>query len=136
MKSSTPMQAAKNSIAERMRRLGILEADLVESFCRSSGPGGQNVNKVSTSVTLKHIPSNRSVTVQDSRSQSMNRQLARERLLDAMEEALRVRILASQSAIAKRRRQNSKRPRGVKERMLEGKKRRSIVKQGRRREHD
>ena len=68
-----------------MQRLGVREADLKESFARSSGPGGQHVNKVSTAVTLRHQPSGISVTVQDSRSQARNRQLALERLLDALE---------------------------------------------------
>lgn len=49
---------------ERMRKLGICEADLEEKFAPSSGPGGQNVNKVSTAVTLRHLPSGISVTVQ------------------------------------------------------------------------
>src|SRR5437773_10469805 len=78
---------AEGALAERMRRLDIREADLEETFTRSSGPGGQHVNKVSTAVTLRHRPSGISVTVQDSRSQAVNRKLARERLLDAIESA-------------------------------------------------
>ena len=60
------------------------EADLEETFARSSGPGGQHVNKVSSSVTLRHCPTGISVTVQDSRSQAANRRLARERLAGAI----------------------------------------------------
>ena len=71
--------------AERLARLKLDVADFEEKFSRSSGPGGQHVNKVSTAVMLRHVPSGVSVTVQDTRSQSMNRQLAWTRLMDAIE---------------------------------------------------
>src|SRR5262249_31741714 len=71
---------AESDTAKRMKQLGIHQPDLEETFARSSGPGGQNVNKVSTAVTLRHRPSGLSVTVQDSRSQAGNRELARQRL--------------------------------------------------------
>ena len=61
--------------AARLMRLKLSVADFEESFSRSSGPGGQHVNKVSTAVTLRHAPTGAAVTVQDSRSQAMNRQL-------------------------------------------------------------
>ena len=122
------MQETKAGIQSRMERLGISEADFEEQFSRSSGPGGQNVNKVSTAVTLKYLPANLSVTVQDSRSQSMNRQIARHRLLDAIEAAIQTRHDETRAGVEKNRRRNRKRPRGLKLRILEGKKKRSAVK--------
>jgi len=102
--------------------------DVVESFARSSGPGGQHVNKVSTAVTLRHVPSGVAVTVQDSRSQAMNRQLARERLVALLEESRRAEKAAQQAAREKTRRQNRPRPKGVKRRMVDDKKKRGAVK--------
>jgi protein subunit release factor B len=108
------------------------EAELEESYSRSSGPGGQNVNKVSTRVTLRHLPTNIAVTVQDSRSQTMNRRLARERLLAALQQRERQARDAARHDREKLRRQNAKRPRAAKERMLEAKHHRSRVKKERR----
>lgn len=125
MKSSTDFSTDK---AARLLKLKLDATDFEEKFARSSGPGGQHVNKVSTAVTLRHVPSGQAVTVQDTRSQSMNRQLAWTRLLDAIEQARDEERAAQRAAIAKKRRQNSKRPRGVKERILQSKKRRSAVK--------
>ena len=113
---------------QRMRAAGIREGDLEETFARSAGPGGQNVNKVSTAVTLRHRPSGTAVTVQDSRSQAMNRRLARERLLDAIETAQREARAARRQEREKIRRQNSPRPRALKRRILEGKRKRSTLK--------
>ncbi len=112
------------------------EAELEESFSRSSGPGGQNVNKVSTRVTLRHLPTNITVSVQDSRSQGMNRQLARERLLIALQQRQREAAAAVRHDREKTRRQNAKRPRAAKERMLATKRHRALVKKDRRRSDD
>jgi protein subunit release factor B len=114
--------------AARLTALRLDPADFEEKFARSSGPGGQHVNKVSTAVTLRHVPTGAAVTVQDSRSQSMNRQLAWERLLENIETQRREQKAAERSAREKVRRQNAKRPWGVKQRILDGKKRRSQVK--------
>lgn len=111
-----------------MRAAGVRVADLEESFARSAGPGGQNVNKVATAVTLRHRPSGLSVTVQDSRSQAMNRKLARERLVAAIEDKQSAARAAKQAAREKKRRQNSPRPRAVKRRILETKRKRSTLK--------
>jgi len=115
---------ADGGIEDRMARLGIRDVDLDESFARSSGPGGQNVNKVSTAVTLRHRPSGISVTVRESRSQAQNRKLARERLLDAIEKAQQKRRAAEIAEREKTRRRKSTRPPALKQRILESKRRR------------
>src|SRR3954453_15038314 len=111
-----------------MKITALNESELEETFTRASGPGGQNVNKVATRVTLRHLPTNICVTVQDSRSQGMNRQLARQRLLAALQQRESQAEAAAQQKREKLRRQNSKRPAGVKRRMVEEKRRRSGVK--------
>ena len=114
-----------------MRKLEISEADLKESFARSGGPGGQNVNKVSTAVTLRHLPSGISVTVQDSRSQAVNRKLARERLLYAIESAREGQRMAEIAKREKERRRKSPRPAALKRKILESKRRRADLKKQR-----
>ena len=121
----------KGSFAERMARLGVRDADLDESFARSGGPGGQHVNKVSTAVTLSHRPTGISVTVQDSRSQAMNRKLARARLLDAIEQEIQRRRAAEISKQEKIRRRKSPRPARLKRRILESKRKRGELKKQR-----
>jgi protein subunit release factor B len=114
-----------------MRKLGIRDVDLEESFARSSGPGGQNVNKVATAVTLRHRPSGISVNVQDSRSQAVNRKLARERLLDAVESARDARRMAEVAKREKERRRRSPKPAALKRKILESKRKRGDLKKQR-----
>src|SRR5438067_7767053 len=108
-----------NWVRDRMRKLGIRDVDLEESFARSSGPGGQNVNKVATAVTLRHRPSGISVTVQESRSQAVNRKLARERLLDAIESAREECRMAEITKRERERRRKSPRPGALERKSLE-----------------
>ena len=122
---------SKDAQAKRMQRLDIRDVDLEEIFARSSGPGGQNVNKVATAVTLRHRPSGVCVTVQDSRSQAINRKLARERLLGAIESAREEQRVAEIAKREKERRRRSPRPGALKRKILESKRKRGDLKKRR-----
>jgi protein subunit release factor B len=89
------------------------------------------VNKVSTAVILRHLPSGIGVTVQDSRSQAVNRKLARERLLDAIEHAQKRQHMAQIAKREKERRRKSPRPAALKRKILESKRRRAELKKQR-----
>jgi protein subunit release factor B len=104
-----------------MQQLGVREADLEERFIRSSGPGGQNVNKVATCVVLRHRPSGVEVRCQRERSQALNRFLARRLLLRRLE-VQRLGVLSEEAQrIAKLRRQKRKRSKRAKEKLLRDK---------------
>ena len=117
-----PVSAKKQRALEAaMWRLGVEERDLEESFIRSRGPGGQNVNKVSTCVVLRHRASGLEVRCQQERSQALNRFLARRVLLSRLEAERLGRLSAEAARIAKLRRQKRKRSKRAKEKMLAAK---------------
>ena len=101
-----------------MQRLGVQESDLEESFIRSGGPGGQNVNKVATCVVLRHRPSGLEVRCQRERSQALNRYLARRILLHRLETERLGRLSEEARRIAKIRRQKRKRSKRAQEKLL------------------
>lgn len=109
------------ALRQRMERLGVLESDLRETFIRSSGPGGQKVNKTSSCVFLVHLPTGLSVKCQQERSQAMNRFRARRILLDRIEKIKTGVVAAEKARIEKLRRQKQRRSRRAKEKMLEQK---------------
>lgn len=116
-------------ISDRMLELKIKEADLVEKFILGSGSGGQKINKTSSCVYLKHVPSGIEVKCQKTRSRELNRLHARRDLCEKLEELIYKEKSNKQQKIEKIRRQKRKRSRRAQEKVLASKKILSTKKQ-------
>ena len=109
----------EQALRGRMEELNIREEDIEESFIRSGGKGGQHVNKVSTGVYLKHLPTGIEVKCGQERSQALNRYQARILLVEKIEEMTKNKEREEIQRLEKKRRQKRKRPQKVKEKILE-----------------
>jgi protein subunit release factor B len=112
-------------IGERLAALGVSPADVDERFVRGSGPGGQKINKTSSTVWLRHRPTGLEVRCQRERSQVANRELAWRELCDKLEEFKRAKARAVIDDREAERRRTRQKSRGQKVRMIEAKKHRA-----------
>ncbi len=117
---------------ERMAlELGVRPEDVEEQFVRGSGKGGQKVNKTSSAVMLKHIPTGVTVRGDMHRSQAINRREAFKLLLLKIEVEKRGKESKLMRAAYKRKKQKDRRSRRAKEKMLDDKHRVSDIKDSR-----
>ena len=126
------MPEIAGNLQKRLSALKVRPEDVKEKFVRSKGPGGQNVNKVSTCVYLKHLPTGLEVKCRILRSQVLNRNLAWEMLLGKIEEKARSERALRRENAARILRQRRKRSKRAKLRILEAKRRHSDKKFSRR----
>ena len=124
----TVSKEKQEALKKRMEALGIHEEDLIEKFILGSGSGGQKVNKTSSCVYLKHLPTKIEIKCQQERSREMNRFLARRELCDQIAEKLHQEKTARKREIEKIRQQKKRRSRRLQKKILEEKRKRSETK--------
>jgi len=120
-----------SALRTRMQRLHIQEDELEETFIRGTGAGGQKINKTSSTVVLRHLPSGVEIRCQRERSQAQNRHVARVELCDRLETQQAAAKLEVQNEKEKARRQNRPRPRSLKKKLVKSKRHRAGIKQNR-----
>jgi len=108
-------ETKEKNLKKKMDKLEVYEKDLQEKFIRSGGKGGQNVNKTSTCVYLKHIPTGIEVKCQRERSQALNRFLARRILVNKIETIKLGKLSEEKKKIEKIKRQKRKRSKRARE---------------------
>jgi protein subunit release factor B len=123
--------ALPTQIVERLAAAGVRAADVEERFVRGAGPGGQKINKTSSTVWLRHRPTGIEVRCQRERSQAANRELAWAELCTKLEQRIKVGEMLRQEERERSRRRHRQKSRGQKVRMIESKKHRARLKSGR-----
>lgn len=117
--------ALPTQIEERLRALGVSPADVEEKFVRGTGPGGQKINKTSSTVWLRHGPTGIEVRCQRERSQAVNREVAWGELCAKLEARKRAAQAAVVDAREEARRRTRQKSRGQKVRMIQTKRHRA-----------
>jgi protein subunit release factor B len=115
-------------IQDKLNALGVLRSDVTERFVRGSGPGGQKINKTSSTVHLRHAPTGIDVRVQRERSQAANRELAWIELCEKLTDRLRAMETARQQAAAKAKRRARPKSRRQKAIQVAGKRQHAATK--------
>ncbi|HBG62450.1 MAG: hypothetical protein A2Y03_07620 [Omnitrophica WOR_2 bacterium GWF2_38_59] len=127
------IEEREKDLSKKMSRLKIYKKDIKETFIKSSGPGGQNVNKVATCVELVHVPTGIRVKCQIARTQNSNREKAKKLLVEKIEKKMHDQKQQLVNEKERLKRQNRKRLKAKQEEILQDKHRQSEKKETRKR---